>query len=165
LRPLARPSVGPLRRAYSALPLRAKDHRLYFIVYVSAAVTWFSPTELRSLLVSSRVNNERAGITGMLLYKDGNFMQALEGDEDAVRSVLARIERDRRHQGMVMISSGRTESRQFADWSMAFVDLGAPAEDLPAGYSRFLELPLIDPLFAQAPGRCQELLNLFRQID
>jgi len=138
---------------------------LYFIVYVSAAVTWFSPTELRALLASSRLNNERAGITGMLLYKDGNFMQALEGDEEAVRALHTRIEIDRRHRGLLTICSGQADARQFEQWSMAFVDLGSPAEDLPAGYSRFFDLPLIDPVFVQSPNRCQELLNLFRQID
>jgi len=111
---------------------------LYFIVYVSAAVTWFSPTELRALLASSRLNNERAGITGMLLYKDGNFMQALEGDEEAVRALHTRIEIDRRHRGLLTICSGQADARQFEQWSMAFVDLGSPAEDLPAGYSRGL---------------------------
>ncbi len=138
---------------------------MYFIVYVSAAVTWFSPTELRALLASCRLNNERAGITGMLLYKDGNFMQALEGDENAVRALHARIEVDRRHHGLLTICSGQADARQFEQWSMAFVDLGAPAEDLPAGYSRFFDLPLTDPVFVQSPNRCQELLNLFRQID
>jgi beta-xylosidase len=138
---------------------------LYFTVYVSAAVTWFSSNELRSLLGSSRANNQRDGITGMLLYKDGNFMQALEGEEAAVQALQARIELDRRHHGMVTICSGQTETRQFEQWSMAFVDLGTQAGELPAGYSRFLDTPLTDPLFAQAPGRCRELLNLFRQID
>jgi Sensors of blue-light using FAD len=138
---------------------------LYFLVYVSAAVTWFSPSELRALLDSSRASNERAGITGMLLYKDGNFMQALEGEEAAVCGLKARIELDRRHQGMVTICSGHAEDRQFAQWSMAFVDLDAMAGEPPAGYSRFMDLPLTDPSFAQAPSRCHELLNLFRQID
>jgi Sensors of blue-light using FAD len=138
---------------------------LYFLVYVSAAVTWFSPSELRALLDSSRASNERAGITGMLLYKDGNFMQALEGEEAAVTSLKARIEVDRRHHGLVTICRGHAEARQFAQWSMAFVDLDAAAGEPPVGYSRFMDLPLTDPSFAQAPNRCQELLSLFRQID
>jgi hypothetical protein len=57
---------------------------VYYLVYVSAAVTWFSEAELRALLTGARFRNENADITGMLLYKDGNFMQALEGSEAAV---------------------------------------------------------------------------------
>ena len=137
---------------------------MYFLVYVSAAVTWFSPAELHTLLANSRAANEAAGITGMLLYKDGNFMQALEGDEAAVRSVESRIAVDRRHRGMVVLCTGHTDTRQFADWRMAFVDLNADADGLPAGYSDFLDTPLMPAGFAASPNRCLALLNVFRQL-
>ncbi len=58
---------------------------MFFLVYVSSAVRPFSRVDLDDLLATSRANNARVGITGMLLYKDGNFMQVLEGDEEAVR--------------------------------------------------------------------------------
>jgi hypothetical protein len=138
---------------------------VFFLVYVSAAGTWFSAQELRDLLARSRAHNERDGITGMLLYKNGNFMQVLEGEEAAVRALHARITADRRHHGVLTIDSGTTEKRQFKDWSMGFVDLDAEAGALPEGYSEFLEMPLTDPDYAQTPGRCLALLQLFRQID
>jgi len=49
------------------------------LVYVSSATELFSDTQLENLLLRSRQNNSTLGITGMLLYKDGNFMQCLEG--------------------------------------------------------------------------------------
>ena len=64
---------------------------MFSLVYVSAAVTWFSDRELRGLLAQCRLSNAQTGITGMLLYKDGNFMQTLEGDERTVRALEARI--------------------------------------------------------------------------
>jgi hypothetical protein len=138
---------------------------VFFLVYVSAAGTWFSAQELRELLARSRAHNEREGITGMLLYKNGNFMQALEGDESLVRALHSRITADRRHHGVVTIASGTTDRRQFADWSMGFVDLDAGAGSLPAGYTGFLDQPLSDPSWAQSPGRCWELLQLFSRIQ
>ena len=138
---------------------------MFFLVYVSAAVTWFSDTELRALLVQARVNNERAGITGMLLYKDGNFMQVLEGDEAAVRALFARINADRRHRGVVIIDNGQAPARQFGAWSMAFFDLNAANGDMPPGYSAFLDAPLTSAEFASVPGRCGQMLQLFRQMD
>jgi hypothetical protein len=138
---------------------------VFYLVYVSAAGTWFSAQELRDLLASSRAHNERDGITGMLLYKNGNFMQVLEGEEAAVRALHARITADRRHHGVVTIDSGHTEHRQFKDWSMGFVDLDANPGELPAGYSPFLDLPLTDPSYAESPSRSQALLQLFRQIE
>jgi len=138
---------------------------VFYLVYVSAAVTWFSPAELRALLVNARHRNERADLTGMLLYKDGNFMQALEGPEAHVRALYARVEGDRRHRGLLVLDSGPQAARQFASWSMAFHDLSLARDDLPSGYSRFMDEPLNSPTFLQQPGRCHELLQMFRQLD
>jgi Sensors of blue-light using FAD len=138
---------------------------VFFLVYVSAAHTWFSPSELQALLSASRQRNLAAAITGLLLYKDGNFMQALEGDESAVRALHAKIVADHRHHGVVTLDSGHCDERQFAQWSMAFADLRATPEALPAGYSDFMTLPLVAPVFQAQPGRCQALLQLFRQMD
>ena len=140
---------------------------MFFLVYVSAAVTWFSDTELQALLRNCRLHNQQAGITGMLLYKDGNFMQALEGDEPTVRALLQRIAADLRHRGMVTLDSGHTPERQFLGWHMGFANLNTPADgnSLPEGYSAFMDLPLTDACFSQAPGHCWQLLRLFRQLD
>ena len=138
---------------------------MYFLVYVSAAVTWFSESELRALLTSARFRNEHAGITGMLLYKDGNFMQALEGPEDAVRALYRRIEGDRRHRGLLVLDSGAQEARTFLLWSMAFHDLSGGRGEMPGGYSRFMDEPLNALVFVQQPGRCHELLQMFKELD
>jgi len=138
---------------------------MFFLVYVSAAVTWFSERELRALLAQCRLSNAQTGITGMLLYKDGNFMQALEGEERTVRALEARIACDRRHQGMVTLTSGHTAQRQFSDWTMGFYDLNAPAGDLPAGYTEFLDTPFVGEAFLPAPQRCMDLMHVFRQMN
>ena len=138
---------------------------MFTLVYVSAAVTWFSDRELRALLAQSRLSNAQTGITGMLLYKDGNFMQALEGEERTVRALEARIAADRRHQGMVTLHSGTVPQRQFSDWTMGFYDLRAPAGDLPAGYTEFLDTPLNDEAFLPAPQRCMDLMHVFRRMN
>ena len=138
---------------------------MFSLVYVSAAVTWFSDRELRSLLAQCRLSNAQTGVTGMLLYKDGNFMQALEGDERTVRALEACIAADRRHQGMVTLHSGHTTERQFSDWTMGFYDLNAPAGDLPAGYTEFLDTPLRDEAFLPAPQRALDLMHVFRQMN
>ena len=45
------------------------------LVYVSSALREFSKSELVELLEKSRKKNTRLGLTGMLLYKEGNFIQ------------------------------------------------------------------------------------------
>ena len=138
---------------------------MFSLVYVSAAVTWFSARELRALLDQCRHSNAELGITGMLLYKDGNFMQSLEGDEGTVRALVARIAVDRRHQGMVTLTSGHTAGRQFSDWTMGFCDLTVPDGDLPPGYTEFLDTPLQAAAFLPAPRRCMDLMHVFRQMN
>jgi len=73
---------------------------MFSLVYVSSAVTPFSSTELADLLTVSHQNNLPAGITGMLLYKDGNVMQVLDGEEPAVLELYTRIGRDPRYRGV-----------------------------------------------------------------
>ena len=72
------------------------------------------------LLEHARRNNEKAGVTGMLLYKDGNFMQVLEGEERVVQALSAKIGRDPRHEKMVTLLEGPLAEREFSDWSMGF---------------------------------------------
>jgi hypothetical protein len=48
---------------------------MFSLTYVSSAVHPFSPRELRDLLEECNDNNRARGITGLLLCKDGNFMQ------------------------------------------------------------------------------------------
>ncbi len=135
---------------------------MYYLSYASVAVTPFASAELQELLLTSRRNNMQLGITGMLLYKDGEFMQVLEGEQAAVQALYARIARDPRHQRATTILEGPTDARHFPDWSMGFRDLEDPAVAALPGYSPLLDTPLdIDALVRNAP-LYQRLLQSFR---
>lgn len=136
---------------------------LYSLVYVSSAVTLFSSAELVALLEQSRANNIRLGVSGLLLYKDGNAMQLLEGERETVLALYDRIARDPRHRGLLRLLEGPTETRQFAEWSMAFHDLSAPEARAIPGYSEFLSTPLTGAEFSANPTRCQRLLTTFKR--
>jgi hypothetical protein len=136
---------------------------MFFIVYVSSAVTPFSRHELDNLLTKSRDNNVKLGITGMLLYKDGNFMQLLEGEEPVVLKLFAAIGRDPRHCGTTILIQGALAERQFSDWSMGFCDLNAADAVSAPGYSEFRNTPLTGNEFASDPERCQKLLRLLQR--
>ncbi len=136
---------------------------MFFLVYVSSATWPFSGEDLRVLLETCRKNNAELGVTGMLLYKDGNFMQVLEGDEGAVRGLYARIAADPRHGGEITLQEGFAEGRQFPDWSMGFRDLNAPEVRATPGFSEFLSTPLTGAEFAADPTRAQKLLLTFKK--
>jgi hypothetical protein len=134
-----------------------------FLVYVSSAIVPFSPAELVDLLAKSRENNAKLGISGALLYKDGNFMQVLEGPAEQVQSLYAKIGRDPRHRGVLRLLEGTQPTRQFVDWSMAFRNLNAPEARTMQGYSEFLNTSLTGSEFVSDPTRCQKLLATFKK--
>ena len=138
---------------------------MFFLVYVSVAQENVSKEDLLGILTKSREANAKAGITGMLLYKDGNFLQALEGDETAVRELYARISRDPRHLGVLPLVEGEREDRCFGDWSMGFQDLSSPEARATPGYSEFLNTPLTAEEFSKDPGQCERLLWAFKRGD
>lgn len=136
--------------------------RIYYHVYVSSSVNLMSSEELVKLLTVSRNNNSRLGITGMLLHKDGNFIQAIEGPEDEVKKLLNKISQDTRHRGIITLIEGYSETRQFNDWSMGFRELNSAEAKLVPGYSEFLNTPLTEAEFANNLSRCQLLLTTFK---
>lgn len=134
---------------------------MFSVTYASSALVPFTPRDLRTLLEKCVSNNRPRGITGMLLYKDGNFMQVLEGEEKVVRAVHNVIAADPRHRGLITLLQGATPGRQFPDWSMGFKDLGADIDN-PEGYSEFLNIPLNGAEFMSDPTRAQQLLLTFK---
>lgn len=79
---------------------------MYQIVYVSAANQDFSATHLKKLLVRARMRNKEAEVTGMLVFYDGTFLQALEGEKGAVLETFGRIEKDPRHRDLAILHDG-----------------------------------------------------------
>ena len=93
---------------------------LHHLVYQSMASAPLDETELEDILAQSRAWNTAHGLTGVLLHSQGHLMQVLEGSEDEVRYIFARIARDARHNGLVKLADGRIAERHFGQWSMGF---------------------------------------------
>jgi hypothetical protein len=108
------------------------------LVYASAAVKPFTGDELRELLVKARSNNTSLGVTGLLLYNHGSFFQVLEGEGEIVDPLFTKIERDPRHDRVLLLSRKNLNERCFGDWEMGFLDLDRTALKLP-GFVRLLE--------------------------
>ena len=92
----------------------------FSLVYVSRVAASVTGQDLLELMWASRTANEAAGITGLLLYSDGGFLQVLEGTRDVVESLFASIERDPRHDDVTLVRTREQDEREFPDWSMAF---------------------------------------------
>jgi hypothetical protein len=136
---------------------------VFALVYVSTATIRWSDTDLDQLLQQSRKDNFIADITGLLLFKDGNFMQILEGPRDAVLKLLAKIRRDARHQGVLVLFEEETPHREFKDWSMGFKKIGPGTTLAAPGFSDFLDLPLTSEQFSSNPTRLLRFLIAFKK--
>jgi hypothetical protein len=109
------------------------------IIYSSAAVVPFSELELQRLLLQARENNTRLGVTGMLLYQEGSFLQVVEGEGPLLETLFQRIAADKRHQRVITLLRREVEARHFGDWAMGFVSPEHLTQQLP-GYSDYLRL-------------------------
>jgi Sensors of blue-light using FAD len=127
---------------------------VFQLTYVSSAVRPWTQAELVGLLEQARTHNAERAVTRMLLYRDGRFLQLLEGAEGEVRALYARITADARHRDRAVVRTRRRLLRQFPGWTMAFRDLGAEPLTTP-GYADVLgdAAAGLDPVVADLVAR------------
>ena len=94
---------------------------LHRIVYMSTAVGVLRAEELDRIYLRAKSCNAGAGITGLLLFYEGAFLQAVEGPAAGVASLMERIRRDRRHSGLMTLEAGQCAERTFPDSPLHFV--------------------------------------------
>lgn len=136
---------------------------LISLAYVSAESRNMTAQDIEDILAKAREKNARLNITGMLLYRNGYFIQALEGEEADVMGLYNTIAADDRHRNVLMVSRETISKRSFGDWSMGFHDLeGLDAAELE-GYTDFLDQPYEEDNIKQAGSRAVKLLELFKE--
>lgn len=91
---------------------------LHTLVFMSNAIRPLTEIELSHLSIVSACNNHRWGITGLLIYCDGNFIEAIEGQKAAIDQTFGRIARDPRHSRLEVLLSAPIEERNFSTTSM-----------------------------------------------
>lgn len=136
---------------------------LVTLVYVSSAARSFKDSDIQDILRFSRESNEKKGITGLLLFKDGNFMQVLEGDAQVIDDLHDKISNDTRHTGIITLLRQPIQSRSFSDWKMGFKDIGKLAEEEKISWSDYLDHPLTDPSYVSNPSKAYRLLESFKK--
>ena len=97
---------------------------LHAIAYVSAASWNLLDEQVDHIVSEARRFNALNGISGMLLYCDGNFMQYLEGEEDAVRETFERIRASECHYQINELMNQPIAEREFGGRAMGFARPG-----------------------------------------
>ena len=135
---------------------------MFYMLYMSSAVKSMNYDELSALLQQSRDNNHKRGITGMLLYQNGTFMQMLEGEKQIVLDLYDKISNDDRHTGIHTVLSGEIKERNFQDWSMGFFNMDKAGE-FPK-YSEYIEENLTLRSFEAGSQDAYDFMVLFNKI-
>lgn len=94
---------------------------LYRLLYTSVAEPNVSDGELEEILATARKFNPTVGLTGVLLFYNGTFLQVLEGNRSDVDELLARIAQDTRNSDIERVFEEDANERMFGDWSMAYL--------------------------------------------
>jgi hypothetical protein len=100
---------------------------LYNLIYISKAVKLMNNQDLNAIMMESRNWNTNHGITGMLLYiegelskKEGRFIQVLEGNQGDVQFIFSNIRNDPRHCNVLLMNESKLAKRNFSSWLMGF---------------------------------------------
>ena len=146
-------------------PQQAQDpDALYHLGYVSTEAVKFSDEALIALLTEARNANTDRNVTGLLLYREGSFYQVLEGSESEVMATFHDIESDPRHKEVRLLFSGETESREFADWQMGFLNLDGIDMETLSGFSDFMTRDAEPREFLESLSRGKRLALMFRTL-
>jgi hypothetical protein len=114
---------------------------LIHLIYASSATQKMTADDLVALLKKARDKNHQLGITGMLLFQGGNFLQVLEGEKAVVEKQFDVIRQDPRHYQVMPLINRRIEAREFDEWEMGFTDLDRIDLLALPGYSAYLREP------------------------
>jgi hypothetical protein len=100
------------------------------VVYVSKAASEMSDFQLQMLASRASVRNATVGITGLLVYGAGWFIQTIEGPKTSIDLVLNRIYRDNRHHEIEVLLDSEVRERMFRSWTMGVHNLDLATDDV-----------------------------------
>jgi hypothetical protein len=109
------------------------------LLYASRAVD-SSTDAIGGILAQSRQYNPALGITGILCYGGGIFLQAIEGGRMAVNELYGHIQKDARHKDVVLLDYEEISERRFGGWTMGTVNLLKLNHSILLKYSEKAEL-------------------------
>ena len=112
------------------------------LLYVSRSVKPETPEQTEAILNSSREHNIGNGITGVLCFGGGIYLQAIEGGRNQVNALYSHIVKDPRHKDVVILDYQEIKERRFGGWTMGHVRLDKLNPSIVLKYS---ETPVLDP--------------------
>lgn len=132
------------------------------VSYLSRATRDMSATDLLSLLMHAREKNTASGITGLLLYGNGTFLQVIEGEDAVIDGLVDRLGRDSRHADVRILSRRAVPERQYSDWSMGFEQVSEGALGAVEGLRGFGVADFTFDELARNEAAIERIMDHFR---
>lgn len=121
----------------------------YCLVYRSfAAPPWIADGDLSEICAESQAQNAQSGVTGVLMFRDGVFLQVMEGGTVDILALSARIAADRRNDRLRILWHGNVAERRFPRWTMGCF-LGVEGDRA------------LDPMLDWTPARIRDLATFY----
>ena len=135
------------------------------LIYCSDARKAMDPVALRSILERARIRNAELGITGMLLYSNGRFIQVLEGESGPIDALYDKIALDPRHDHVRTVMSLSVKARDFPQWSMAYRVVSQADIQVHPELNDFFSPCFDERSFRKFASPARFLLLAFRDIE
>lgn len=104
--------------------------RLVRLIYASTVMNGLTSEDIEEILSVSRMNNANNGLSGVLFFNSGYFLQCLEGERSLVNTTYNRILKDRRHSQAELLDYSEILERYFNTWAMGYVPVNQLTDDV-----------------------------------
>ena len=104
------------------------------LIYTSQSTQAVTDASLQAIAGVSTRNNAKVGVTGLLLYGSGHFLQVLEGNSFTIKQLYTKICQDARHEQCELLYENEREGRLFPKWHMGALNLEHSAEGQGTGW-------------------------------
>ena len=139
--------------------MKPREANMLRLVYTSKPYGSLEDSVLDGLLEQARRKNYKSGITGVLHFGNGSFIQVLEGPEIEVINLYAKITVDPRHRNCTILSIHLIQERLFGNWSMGFI---SGQRKIMRGYNELLDYRQVSQGKAEISGILELLLEVLR---
>lgn len=140
-------TANPISSSAAAILMREKTmHRFIYVRHASKGTSF---EDFGDISAKSKINNLRDGLTGVLLWANGTFIQLIEGPKRELDLTIARIEMDIRHSGMMKLSYKKVTEIICVDWAMGCYPM--PAAEFRSSFTDALDVTETIRKFGEAP--------------
>ena len=91
------------------------------LAFASRARPGLRPSDTSDIIATSRANNARDGVTGVLVYSGESFLQIVEGSDAAIATLWRRLIADDRHRSLASLYGGNVAERDFTGWRAGYI--------------------------------------------